>query len=282
MLDRHLQPCRWASPGELCLGGARLGRGYLGRPELTAERFVPDPFAAEPGARLYRTGDLARLLPDGELEFLGRIDHQVKVRGLRIELGEVEAALARHPAVREAAVLVRDDPGGGKSLAGFAVVVPIGHPPRPSCRLAARAAAGGHGPGTPAAAPEPAADRQRQARPAGPGRPRIQPGSRGGGLRAPRHGDRGAARRPLGARCSGPSGSASTTTSSPLGGHSLLVGRLLTRVRADFGVDVSPQAFLEAPTIAGLGQALARALMAEEDADDLAELLAEMEAGGPA
>ncbi|HEY3567953.1 MAG TPA: amino acid adenylation domain-containing protein, partial [Thermoanaerobaculia bacterium] len=93
--------------GELCIGGVQVCRGYLARPELTAEKFVPDPFAAEPGSRLYRTGDLARYLPDGAIDFLGRIDTQVKVRGLRIELGEIESALTRHPAVREAVVVAR-------------------------------------------------------------------------------------------------------------------------------------------------------------------------------
>ncbi|HEX6901809.1 MAG TPA: non-ribosomal peptide synthase/polyketide synthase, partial [Thermoanaerobaculia bacterium] len=95
-------------PGEILVGGAGLALGYLNRPELTAERFIPNPFG-EPGSRLYRSGDLARRLPDGDLEYLGRIDHQVKIRGFRIELGEIEAALARHPAIREAVVLVRDE-----------------------------------------------------------------------------------------------------------------------------------------------------------------------------
>jgi amino acid adenylation domain-containing protein len=105
VVDARLQPLPLGVPGELCLGGQGLARGYLGRPELTAERFVPDPFAAAPGGRLYRTGDLARHRPAGDLRFLGRLDHQVKLRGFRIELGEIEAALAAHPRIAEVAVV---------------------------------------------------------------------------------------------------------------------------------------------------------------------------------
>ena len=104
-------------PGELQIGGPGVARGYLGRPELTAERFVPDPFGGDPGRRLYRSGDLVRFRPDGDVEFLGRVDDQVKIRGFRIEPGEVAAALRRHPGVREAVVVARDLPGGAALVA---------------------------------------------------------------------------------------------------------------------------------------------------------------------
>jgi amino acid adenylation domain-containing protein len=121
LLDRDRRPVPLGSAGELCIAGAGLARGYLGRPALTAERFVPDPFAAEPGARLYRTGDLARYRPNGLLEYLGRIDHQVKVRGFRIELGEIEARLREHPAVAEAAVIVQGNDPASRRLVAYLV-----------------------------------------------------------------------------------------------------------------------------------------------------------------
>ncbi|MGH7830374.1 MAG: FkbM family methyltransferase, partial [Candidatus Binatia bacterium] len=115
VLDSGLEPVPIGVPGELHIGGDNVTRGYLNQAGLTAERFIPNPFSIEPGARLYKTGDLARTLPDGNVEFLGRTDHQVKIRGFRIELGEIEAVLRKHPAVRDVAVLAREDTAGDAS-----------------------------------------------------------------------------------------------------------------------------------------------------------------------
>jgi amino acid adenylation domain-containing protein len=119
LLDEHLGLAPQGIPAELVIGGDGLARGYLNSPELTAEKFIPDPFKREAGARLYKTGDVARLLFDGGIEFLGRKDYQVKIRGFRIELGEIEAALSKHAAVRETVVLAREDARGDKRLIAY-------------------------------------------------------------------------------------------------------------------------------------------------------------------
>jgi amino acid adenylation domain-containing protein len=127
LVDEQLKPVPPGVVGEICVGGEGVARGYLKRDDLTSLRFLPDPFAGQPGARMYRSGDLARRTEDGELEYLGRMDHQVKIRGFRVELGEIESALNRHPAVRESVVLAREEGEGDKRLAAY--IVPSGAAP---------------------------------------------------------------------------------------------------------------------------------------------------------
>ncbi|HEV7518061.1 MAG TPA: amino acid adenylation domain-containing protein, partial [Thermoanaerobaculia bacterium] len=264
LLDRGGAPVPVGVPGELLLGGAGLARGYLGQPERTAERFVPDPFSSleSPGGRLYRTGDLARFRPTGDLEFLGRLDHQVKIRGFRIELGEIEACLAEHPGVGDCAVLARR----------------TGRPEAGGAELVAYLTAGDTPPATPAL-------RQHLAGrlpaymvpgvfvvlPAFPHTPngKVDRGAlaRVAPVRLPGEGD---AARPLTAleetvagiweevlgaeRTGGRVGS--DDDFFQIGGHSLLATQVVSRLRAACGVEIPLRRLFETPTVAGLARAV--------------------------
>ncbi|MEW5929830.1 MAG: amino acid adenylation domain-containing protein, partial [Gemmatimonadota bacterium] len=260
LLDRGFEPVPVGVPGELCIGGPAVARGYLGRPGLTAEKFVPDPFSPEPrsGARLYRTGDRARWRADGVLELVGRMDFQVKVRGFRVEPGEVEAVLASHPRVRAALVLANRDGAGVARLVAYALsdaepgelrdflrarlpeyMVPAAVVPLEAFPLTAhgktdrRALLALAEPGSAAAyvAPRTAAEERMAA---------IWAEVLGTG-RVGVHDDFFA-----------------------LGGHSLLAMRIVSRAREALGVEVPVRALFEAPTVAGLAERVAGA--APEDA----------------
>ncbi|HEX3126202.1 MAG TPA: amino acid adenylation domain-containing protein, partial [Thermoanaerobaculia bacterium] len=251
VVDARLAAVLIGVPGELCLGGPGLARGYLNRPDLTAERFIPDPFSGlsgEAGGRLYRTGDLVRRLPDGQLDYLGRIDHQVKIRGIRIELGEIEAELAAHPGVRQAVALVRED-RGERRLVAFVEAAPGALLLEADLRALLR--------GRLLEAMVPSAFVFLEALP-------VTPNGKV---------DRQAlARMPVG-RSAGHSTIALTPTETvvaaiwsellgvgsvgpeddffALGGHSLLAGRVVARIRDACGVELPLRALFEAPTLAG-------------------------------
>ncbi len=255
-------------PGELCLGGAGLARGYLGRPDATAERFVPDPLTPIAGARLYRTGDLARYRPDGQLEFVGRVDHQVKIRGFRVEPGEVETALSSHPAVALAVVMARDDLPGGLGLVAYLVA-------RPGAGLASdeiRAFLGARLPEymQPAAIvvlPElplrPSGKVDRRALPAperggAEEREYVAPGTPIESLLAEIWSDLLALDR-VGV----------TDSFFALGGHSLLATQLVSRLHLALEVDLPLRTIFEAPTLAEMALAVEELVIAR--LDDLSE-----------
>lgn len=269
VLDRALALVPGGSPGELCIGGVGLARGYLGRPDLTAACFVPDAQGGVPGARLYRSGDVVRQRVDGSLEFLGRRDQQVKVRGARIEVGEIESALLAHPAMREAAVLAPRDPHGDNYLAAYvacdervttadlraflALRLPDAMVPSCFVRLAAlpRSASGKLDrralPAPAPDAPEPGAGRVA---------PRTALEERLAGLfaavlRVPQVGIH--------------------DDFFQLGGHSLLAMRLVSRVRETSACELPLRTLFEAPTVAGLA-AVVEAWSAEHDAAPLAPI----------
>ncbi|MBB4635033.1 non-ribosomal peptide synthetase [Longimicrobium terrae] len=250
VLDAAGRPAPVGVPGELFIAGVQVARGYLNRPALTAERFVPDPFSVDAGARMYRTGDRARWRADGALEYLGRLDAQVKIRGFRIELGEIESVLRRHPAVRDCAVVVREDAPGDPRITAYVVggadpaelraelrrtlpehMVPAAFvaldalPLTPNGKLDRRA--------LPAPADAPA-----EAEYAEPSTPvqQVLAGIWGQVLRRERVGARDGF--------------------FALGGHSLLATRVVSRVREVFGVELPLRVMFEAPTVAGVAEVI--------------------------
>ncbi|MEW6367293.1 MAG: amino acid adenylation domain-containing protein [Acidobacteriota bacterium] len=256
ILDRRLQPVPIGVAGELYIGGDGLARGYLNRPEATAERFIPHPFSAEPGARLYRTGDLARHLPDGAIEFLGRIDQQVKVRGFRIELGEIEIVLERHAGVRQAVVVLREDADSPKRLVGYIVPEDETHlevdelrgylkEKLPEYMVPAALIVLKSVPLTPSGK----VDRRRL--PA----PDWMDVERGREYVAPRT----PVEEVLAGTWANVLGAGKVSVNDnffDLGGHSLLATQIISRVRTTFGVEIPLRRIFESPTVTGLAESI--------------------------
>ena len=275
VLDRLARPAPQGAAGELYIGGAQVGRGYLGRPALTAERFVPDPFSPEPGTRLYRTGDLVRRLPGGEIEYLGRIDQQVKLRGFRIELGEVEAVLSLHPQVRECVAAVHEESPGDPSLVAYLTADPRPSPAEiqrflreklpdymvPSSFVFLDAL-----PLTPNGKLD------RRALPA-PGCPGPAPG---GGY-APPAGPLEEAVAKVWGEVLGVERVGALDDFFELGGHSLKAAQVAARLRAEFGVELPLNRLFDSPTVAATAD-LVLSLQAEQlDDEEVARLLSEIE-----
>jgi amino acid adenylation domain-containing protein len=277
VLDAQMQPVPPGIKGELCIGGSGLARGYLHQPEQTAERFVPHPWSTEPGARLYRTGDLARFSADGTLEFAGRLDRQIKVRGFRIEPGEIEAVLCQHPAIGEAVVLARQDSPGDPRLVAYLVPRPQRTLPMDEVRAYLQQRLPAYL--VPAAFVELAAlplsansKLDQQALPP----PESSQFRQQRTYVAPRDSTEETLaaiwRQVIGLTRVGIFDNFFT-----VGGHSLLATRVVARVRSTFQVDVPLRAFFEAPTIAQLGTMILQKLAGQESDETLARLLSELE-----
>ena len=263
VLDQSLRQVPVGETGELYIGGAGVARGYLNRPDLTAERFIDDPFSGVPGARLYKSGDLARYRADGTLEFLGRADDQVKIRGYRIELGEVEAALAAHPSVKSCAVLAREDEPGEKRLVGYVVAkgsdLPATvelrtfmHQSLPEYMIPAQIVfldtlpLTANGKVDRNALPAPSAQ--------------VFGGGKGG---APKTRTQKALA-DIWAELLNVEGIGIDDDFFDLGGHSLAATALLQRIRSTFGVQIRLAALFDEPTIAGLSEAVDVLVLTQE------------------
>jgi amino acid adenylation domain-containing protein len=256
ILDPQLQPVPVGVPGELHLGGIQVGRGYHNRPELTAEKFISDPFGKKGGGRLYKTGDLCRHLPDGNIEYLGRIDHQVKIRGFRIELGEVEAALGKTPEIQNAIVIVREDLPGDQRLVAYLVARDGAAPTADDLSRRLRNTLPDHM--VPSAfvfldhlplSPNGKVDRKALPAPDGMGAKSVRE------YVAPRTETEAAVVQVFG-EVLGLEGVGVEEDFFRLGGHSLLAMRVASRLRDRLNIEVAMRWLFEAPTAAKLGQYL--------------------------
>ena len=277
LLDHHLHPVPPGVPGELCVAGDGLARGYWNRPALTAEKFIANPFGCRLGARLYKTGDLARYSPDANIEFLGRIDHQVKIRGFRIEPGEIESVLGQNPAVSASVVVARQDGTGDKRLVAYVAARPAASLSSSGLRDFLKGKLPEHM--VPSAlvlleklplTPNGKVDRKQLPAPDG-GRPELDQA-----WAAPST----TVEEALAKICRAVLGLDRVGVHDnffELGGHSLLVTQVLTRVREAFNVELSLRRFFEAPTIAELAVAIEEKLVQEiqELSDEEAARLAE-------
>lgn len=278
VLDQNLQPVPLGIPGEMHVGGAGVARGYLDRSELSAERFIPDPLSKKPGTRLYRTGDLARRLADGDIEYLGRIDHQVKIRGYRVELGEIEAMLRQHPAVRETVVVARDDVPHGKHLVAYVVAVQAPTPSVTELRGFLKAKL-----------PDymlPAAFVLLEAFPLTPNgkvdrRALPEPDQARSELEESFLAPRNPVEEVLAGIWAEVLGVAQVGVHDnffELGGHSLLATRVISRMREAFQVEVPLRALFEAPTVAGLAVKITQSQTGKAEPEEMARVLSELEA----
>jgi amino acid adenylation domain-containing protein len=289
LLDPNMQPVPVGVPGEIYVGGVGVGRGYLGHPELTAERFVPDAFSASAGARLYRTGDRARFLPDGHLQFLGRLDGQVKFKGLRVELGEIETVLKRYAAVGDAVVMLREDTPDDRQLVAYVIAAETTPPNAAELRQHLKEL-------VPAYMvpmvfvmlerwPLTSDGRvDRQALPA-PEDDSPTPEDR---FAAPRNPVEEELAR-IWVEVLGVERVGVDDNFLELGGHSLLATKVVSRVRESFRVEIPLRQLFETPTVAGMAITVARSQVEQKDTDvtnipvaargdaDLQQLLAQLD-----
>ncbi|NER98851.1 MAG: AMP-binding protein, partial [Symploca sp. SIO1B1] len=275
ILDKQLQPVPIGVPGEIYIGGDGLAKGYLNRPELTQEKFILNPFDDSGKTRLYKTGDLCRYLPDGNIEYIGRIDHQVKIRGFRIELGEIEAVLNTHPQIQQAVVIAREDIPGNKRLVAYVVsedkslstnqMREVLRQKLPEYMIPAAFVTLDNLPLTPngkvdrKALPAPDGEIAREHEYVAPRTPSEEIIAN------------------IFTEVLGVPNVGIYDNFFELGGHSLLTTQVISRLNQTFSVEISLRQMFETPTVAGLIEAVTDAQLQNTEEEEITNLLAELE-----